>query len=298
MDIQSLEAFLAVADAGSFSRAAESLHLTQPAVSKRIANLEAQLSSKLFDRIGRDVYLTEAGNLLAVRARKILDDIQDTQTAVERLDDRLIKQLNIGSSQHIGLTYLGPLLKQFQRQYPKALIDVEFLESEEAIDRLQHRHIELALSTIPSPLPRELTAERIWREELVFVVSADHPLAKARGKLRLNQLASYPALVPDPESTTYAILEQTFHRHHIPIKRMLKVNYLATIQALVSHGLGWALLPISMLTDDLRALPIERVALHRDLGLLRHRQRTLSAGAQYFVQLVQQQRENPTSTTP
>jgi DNA-binding transcriptional LysR family regulator len=293
MDLQALEAFVAVAETRSFSRAGEQLFLTQPAVSKRIANLESQLGASLFDRIGRDVYLTEAGELLKEQALQIIDDIRDVQTSIGQLSAVQIRELSIASSHHIGLHYLGPILREFNEANPTARLDLKFMESEQAISRLQRREIELVLTTIPSPLNRDLTSKTLWKDKLLFVVSNDHPLAKRSDKLRLNELAHLTAILPDNQTTTFQIIEQTFQKHHIPLKRVLSVNYLETIRALVSNNLGWSLLPEIMIDDSLTVLDIDRVELVRNLGIIRHRKRTLSRGALALIEIAEQSIAQP-----
>lgn len=293
MDLQALEAFVAVAETRSFSRAGEQLFLTQPAVSKRIANLESQLGASLFDRIGRDVYLTEAGELLKEQALQIIDDIRDVQTSIGQLSAVQIRELSIASSHHIGLHYLGPILREFNEANPTARLDLKFMESEQAISRLQRREIELVLTTIPSPLNRDLTSKTLWKDKLLFVVSNDHPLAKRSDKLRLNELAHLTAILPDNQTTTFQIIEQTFQKHHIPLKRVLSVNYLETIRALVSNNLGWSLLPEIMIDDSLTVLNIDRVELVRNLGIIRHRKRTLSRGALALIEIAEQSIAQP-----
>ena len=302
MDLQSLEAFIAVAELGSFSRAGERLFLTQPAISKRVANLESHLGTALFDRIGRDVYLTEAGELLQSRARNIIDELKDLHTSVSQMNSKDVRQLSMASSHHIGLHYLGPLLKRFMEDNPFAKLDLQFMESEQAITSLLKRDIELALTTIPSPLNKELSAKTYWQDKLRFVVSNEHPLSQRKDKLRLNELAHLTAILPDRQTTTFQIIEQTFEKHHIPLKRVLNVNYLETIRALVINGIGWSLLPDIMINDQLTVLNIDRVSLVRNLGVIRHKQRTLSRGARVFLEIVEHSIAKPTqdsqTTTP
>ena len=113
MDLANLNAFIAIAEAGSFSEAAERLHLTQPAVSKRIAGLEQQLDTRLFDRLGREVSLTEAGRALLPRAYQILYVLDDTRRALTNLNGEVSGRLTLATSHHIGLHRL-PALKRGQ----------------------------------------------------------------------------------------------------------------------------------------------------------------------------------------
>lgn len=279
MDHQSLEAFLAVADNGSFSRAAESLFLTQPAVSKRIANLESSLDTKLFDRIGREVYLTESGRLLVERAGRILEDIRDARQAIHQSSGGQVGQVAIASSHHIGLHYLGPILRTLVERHPRAQLDLRFLESEQTIQAILKRDLELAFITLPTTLPRDLTQERLWTDQLRFVVSHDHPLAAKTGAIRLNELVHFRAILPEDNTTTFRLMQRTFERHHLPLTRRLAVNYLETIGALVSSGLGWSLLPDRLINESMRVLQVEQVQLERHLGVIRHSRRTPSQGA-------------------
>lgn len=298
MDIQSLEAFLAVAELKSFSRAGERLFLTQPAISKRIANLEQLLGTTLFDRIGRDIYLTEAGNILIDRAQRIVDDIRDTQQTVTQLSDNAVRELSIASSHHIGLHYLGPILQDFAEHHPDAALDVRFLESEQAVQSLLKRDIEVALTTIPSPLHRDLVSKTLWTDTLQIVISSQHPMAQQQRKLRLNELSNIRAILPDRQTTTFQIIEQTFHKHHIPLQRVLTVNYLETIAELVAHGLGWSLLPKSMIDDRLTVLDIDRIKMERKLGIIHHRRRTPSRGARHLMKIAETHSHKPAPTTP
>lgn len=285
MDHHSLEAFLAVAECGSFSRAADRLFLTQPAVSKRIANLEQSLGTKLFDRISREVYLTESGRLLVERGNRILEDIRDARLAISQSAGGQVGHIAVASSHHIGLHYLGPILQQLVERFPDANLDLQFLESEQTLEAILKRDLELAFITLPANLPRDLTKERLWTDPLHFVVSPEHPLAAKTGPVRLNELVHFRAILPDENTTTYRLVQQTFQRHHLPLTRRLAVNYLETIRALVASGLGWSVLPPSLIDASVRALKVEQVSLERHLGVISHARRTPSRGALELLEI-------------
>ena len=148
MDLASLNAFIAIAETGSFSEAGERLHLTQPAVSKRIASLEQQLSVRLFDRLGREVSLTEAGRALLPRAYQILNVLDDTRRALSNLSGDISGRLTLATSHHIGLHRLPPLLRAFTKAYPQVALDIQFLDSEVAYEEILHGRVELAVITL------------------------------------------------------------------------------------------------------------------------------------------------------
>jgi DNA-binding transcriptional LysR family regulator len=166
MDPQQLSAFIAVAETGSFTRAANRLHLTQPAISKRIYLLEGYLGNSLFDRIGKRVNLTEAGRVLLPHAHKILRDIEDTSIALQNLSDSVSGRLILASSHHVGLHRLPPILKQFSAQFP----DVLMSSKEHPLSAYNRISLEDLLN-FPAILPGQDTFTRLLIED-VFL-SAD-----------------------------------------------------------------------------------------------------------------------------
>ena len=134
MRMNDLRAFLAVAQSGSFSTAAMSLHLTQPAISKRIGNLERDLGLNLFDRVGKRVYLTDAGTLLTPRAAALLTEIDDTQRLLRNLHTQVDGTLNLATSHHVGLHRLAPVLKTFNLEHAAVQLEIQFEDSEAAHD--------------------------------------------------------------------------------------------------------------------------------------------------------------------
>lgn len=275
MDTQSLQAFLAVADGGSFSLAGEKLHLTQPAVSKRIATLEDQVGSRLFDRIGRRVTLTEAGSLLLPRARQILLMVDDSRRALSNLAGDVAGSLTLATSHHIGLHRLPPLLKAFTHDHPAAELDLRFLDSEQAYQGVLDGALEIAVVTLaPVPDP-QLRVVPVWIDRLRFVCGIDHPLARHE-RLSMLALAAHSAVLPGPMTFTRGIVLDTFSREELNVKVGLSTNYLETLKMMASIGLGWSVLPESMIDGDLHILPIDHPPIERPLGYLVHRNRTLS----------------------
>ena len=278
MDISALKAFVAVADAGSFSVAAEHLYLTQPAVSKRVLVLENELQTRLFDRIGRTVNLTEAGQTLLPRARSILLELEDSVRTLSNLSGEVHGTLRFGTSHHIGLRRLPPVLKQFVRLYPQVRLDIRFMDSEEACHAVETGELELAIVTLPPDPASALHVEKVWDDPLAIAVSEEHPLA-AMKRVRLGDLAGHPAILPATNTYTRQIAERVFAARHLELDVALSINYLETIKMLVSVGIGWGLLPVTMLDAQLKALSISELALARALGTVLHRERTLSNAA-------------------
>ncbi len=290
MDTQSLSAFVEVAETGSFTQAGERLHLSQPAISKRITALEQQIGQSLFDRVGRTVSLTDAGRTLLPYARKTLQDIEDARRALSQLDGSVSGRLSIGTSHHIGLHRLPPVLGQFTREYPQVDLDIHFMDSEVACQAVLAGKLELGIVTLPTqPLP-QLTTRKVWPDPLIVVAAPDHPLA-ARRQVSLTQLAEHPAVLPDEATYTHRIVTAALEAEGVKPHVRLATNYLETLKMLVVIGLGWSVLPESMLDDSLTRLNVPRLRLRRELGLVWHDKRTLSGAAQALMRLMPVTRE-------
>ncbi|WP_297527072.1 LysR family transcriptional regulator [Thiohalobacter sp.] len=286
MDIRNLQAFVRVAESGSFSLAAERLHLTQPAVSKRIAALESGLAHRLFDRMGRRLRLTEAGETLLPRARRILAEFEDARRRLEDLSGEVGGHLRLGTSHHIGLHRLPPLLRDFTRRYPEAQLDLEFLDSEAACEAVAQGRLDLGVVTLPTRPPDNLRVIPVWPDPLAFVVAPDHPLAVHR-RVSPSRLAEHRAILPGPETYTGQIIARAFQARGVQLDAGPSIHYLETIKMLVAVGLGWSLLPRSLLDEQLIEVQVQGLGkLSRTLGLVRHRERTLSNAAQAFVDLL------------
>ncbi len=195
MDISALQAFLAVAESGSFSRAAERIYLTQPAISKRIAALEKEIGARLFDRIGRGIHLTPAGEALLSRARNVLKELEDVKRGITNLSGSISGELLLATSHHIGLHRLPGLLKRFHETYTQVRLNLQFMDSEKACQAVARGELELAVVTLPPETAAPLKTEKIWDDPLDIVVSPGHPLAREL-PVTLSRLLDYPAILP------------------------------------------------------------------------------------------------------
>jgi DNA-binding transcriptional LysR family regulator len=282
MELDNLRAFISVAEQRSFSRAAERLHITQPAVSKRISALEAELDTLLFDRIGHKIILTEAGKALIPRARRILLEVEDSKRAVANLTEEIAGPLVIGTSHHIGLHRLPPVLRRFILEHPNVHLNIQFMDSEEACNAVIHGDLELGIVTLPLSPSNDLQLTPVWHDPLVIVAHCDHPLL-AKKTVAANELSNYSAILPATGTFTREILEQALRPMQIKLNVGMSTNYLETIKMLVSVGLGWSVLPQSMLGDDIGMVNIPDLHMERTLGVVSHKERTLSNAARALL---------------
>lgn len=282
MDIQNLDAFVQVAETGSFSAAAETLHITQPAVSKRIALLEDELDGELFDRIGRVISLTEAGRALLPHAKSVQRELAAAARSVRDLSGEVSGELKLATSHHIGLHRLPPVLSRFSRDYTSVQIDIDFMDSEQAYELITQGRVEMAVVTLAPERESRLVSVPVWSDPLDFMVASDHELLQ-RGQPELADLSRHPAILPGLNTYTGQIIKRLFDERELDLRVALATNYLETIRMMASVGLGWTILPRSMGDDSLETLQIPGVNPQRTLGLVYHRDRSLSRAAQAFM---------------
>lgn len=285
MQLSAIQAFISVCDTGSFRDAAEQLHLTQPAVSKRIATLETRLGHPLFDRVGRGVVLTEAGRNFLPHARRLVTELVDAHRALDSLSHHVSGQLSLALSHHVALHRMPPVLRQFVAAYPDVQLDIRFLGSEAACDAVRRGEIELAVITLPEPPLGYLEQRVLWPDPMRILVAPGHPLA-ARQALAPADLAGVPALLPEPETYTYGIVARALGEFGVEPEVRLASNYLETLRMLAGIGLGWTALPDTMVGEDLAMLDLPALSLRRNLGTVRHPDRHLSNAARALLDLL------------
>ncbi|MFV0435987.1 MAG: LysR family transcriptional regulator [Desulfopila sp.] len=284
MDTNTLQAFLAVAESGTFSRAAERLLLTQPAVSKRISALEEELSAKLFERLGRKVMLTEAGRVLLPKARHILEEMADSRLLIANLASEVTGVLQLATSHHIGLRRLPGVLRSYRRRYPQVDFDLHFMNSEAGYGAVAAGDVELALVTLPEALQEHLEITPVWEDPLLLMVGREYVLASERGNVAV--LMDHAAILPERGTVTRRLIDEGLAILGIVPRVGVETNYLETIRMLVAAGFGWSVLPLAMLDSDLRVIELAGVRFHRRLGLVHRRNRTISKAARAFCDML------------
>lgn len=287
MDIQSLQAFVSVIDNGSFSAAATQLHLTQPAISKRLANLEQQLDCALLDRSHRSLRLTEAGQHLLPYARRVLDELYNARQTLTRLNTDVAGSLSVIASHHIGLHYLPAWLRALKQRHPGIELSLQFMESERALGLLHRLEGELAFVTLNDAMDSAFEILWRWNDPMVFVCGPDHPLAGLESP-ELGDLEAYECLLPAPETETYRVIRHFFMEADVRLRALSLTNHLENIKAMTAAGLGWSVLPETLLDDSLNLLP-GLPSLSRNLGAVTLRRRQLGRAGEALIDIAREQ---------
>jgi len=289
MQISQINAFLAVAELGSFSLAAEQLHITQPAVSKRIRQLEISIDTALFDRIGKRSILTPDGKAFKPHAERILQELKSYRFSLSRQQDSPSGSLSFATSHHIGLHRLPGTLRDFKIRYPQVDLDLHFMDSEDACVAIANNELELAIVTLPELADEKLDCEPVWVDQLVVVTAADHPLA-GQQEIDPLELLEHAAILPSLGTFTRKIINSLFAASKDQLKIILETNYLETIKVMVSANLGWSILPQSMVDSSLSSHRLHGLDVRRPLGIVTRKNRTLSLSSTAMIDLLRHSR--------
>ena len=289
MQINQINAFLAVAELESFSLAAEQLHITQPAVSKRIRQLEISVDTELFDRISKRSLLTPNGKAFKPHAERILQELKSYRTNLSRQQDYPSGSLSFATSHHIGLHRLPGTLRDFKIRYPQVDLDLHFMDSEDACVAVANNEMELAIVTLPELADDKLECEPVWIDQLVVVTATDHLLA-GQQEIDPVKLLEHAAILPSLGTFTRKIINNLFALNKDQLKIILETNYLETIKVMVSANLGWSILPQSMVDASLNSCRLRGLDVQRPLGIVTRKKRTLSLSSIAMIELLRQRK--------
>lgn len=286
MNTVNLITFTTVMKTGSISAAAERLFITQPAVSKRIKNLEEEFGLTLFDTIGRGIIPTHSAHELLPYAKRWIEDYEMCKATLQNNQDVITGRLVIGTSHHIGLHHLSATLKNFVQSYPNVQLEVHFLDSEEAHKAVLSGDVSLAFLTLPPIFDKRLHYHTLWSDPLYFVTGALSPLAQKTG-VTLSTLTHYPAILPAANTFTSQITLAEFAKHNLRPYATMNTNPLESIRMLVSVGLGWSVLPQTLINSDLVKIDMQdEIELQRHLGMVINPNLTCSAGCEALVKML------------
>ncbi len=239
MEFDQLRYFLAVAERGNFTRAAEDLMISQPALSRSIQKLEEELGQPVFERKTRSVSLTDAGTLLQARAQQVLSILEDTKAEIT--DDGESGRIRIGAIPTIAPYYLPEVLRQFSERYPKATIIVHENTTDHLLKSCTQGEIDLAILALPVPA-KYLEFEELFEEELLLVLPPDHPLVEKK-KIRLSDVHPYPfVLLEEAHCLSGNIVSFCRERSFQPVA-VERTSQLAMVQELVSLSHGVSMVP-------------------------------------------------------
>src|SRR5260370_5495100 len=299
MDINQLEVFLGVAQEKSFSRAAEALHRTQPAVSQAIRRLEAELGEPLFDRSSKDGTLTAAGRVLFDYAQQMLNLRQDAHTAIRELRDLHRGKLSLSANEYTVMCLL-PLVPIFRARHPHIKIEVRRSLASRIPSQILGRDVEIGVVSF-KPTEQAIKSVPVATDELALIVAPSHPLA-AKAMVSVRELGAEPFIAHNVPSPNRELVIKTFEKHRTPLNISMEMPTLGAIKRLVEKGLGVALVPrLAAQTEierkQLAGLTVREMKLERRMHLIYRKGATLSHAAKAFLRVARGSNDKAESVT-
>ncbi|MES1025446.1 LysR family transcriptional regulator [Gloeocapsa sp. BRSZ] len=290
--LDQLRILKAIAAEGSFKRAADSLYVSQPAVSLQVQNLERQLDVPLFDRGGRRAQLTEAGYLLLSYGEKILTLCQETCRAIEDLQNLQGGTLIVGASQTTGTYLLPRMIGLFRQQYPDVAVQLHVHSTRRTAWSVANGQVDLAIigGEVPSELQDSLEILPYAEDELALILPVSHPFAKL-DTIYKDDLYKLQFIALDSQSTIRKVIDQVLTRCDIDTRRLkieMELNSIEAIKNAVQSGLGAAFVSITAIAKELQmgglhCANIEGVVVKRTLSVIVNPNRYRSKAAEAFI---------------
>jgi LysR family transcriptional regulator, low CO2-responsive transcriptional regulator len=238
LDSRQLLAFSTLARKGSFTQTAKDLFLTQSAVSHTIKALERELGLLLFDRVGKKVHLTRAGEQLLEHAERILREMQDARTGMEELQNWGHSRLRVGASLTACQYLLPTVLREFKQSFPQCTIRIEPADGPQMLELLRSNRVDLALTLEPEGAAQKETIFRpLFEDELRLLVAPMHRWAQA-GKVARDEIADETFVLYNKTSYTFRMVTDYFQREKITLNNFIELGSMEAIKELVKIGLG------------------------------------------------------------
>jgi DNA-binding transcriptional LysR family regulator len=288
MDLFELQTFMAVVQEGSFSRAAQKLHRSQPAISQTIRKLEEELGEALLDRSSRDGTLTDAGQLIYDYAQKLINLRSEAHGALTELRELHHGKLNIAANEFTCL-YLLPVLDEFRRLYPTIKITVLRSLASRIPDELLNHNAELGVISFRPNSP-ELQSICVYSDQLTFIVHRKHPLS-GHSQVKIQQLGAESFIAHHVQSPYRLKVIDAFRRSKTPLNMTVELPTIESIKKFVAMGNGVALLPRISVQEELGSklvsVPVPELQFERKLRMVYRKRSKLSHAARAFLKVAQ-----------
>lgn len=290
MELRQLKTFVSVAQLLSFNRAAQVLNYAQSTISTQIRLLEEEFGKPLFDRLGKSIVLTQAGEVLLRYADKMLAMEKETLTQVAGWEEAH-GSITLRAPQSLSIYALPPVLKRFKDQYPKVGLEISSC-ARTLQQELRSGIIDLAFLLADSIQEHDLIAEVLGIEKLFLVTGPGHALA-ALSSLQLKDLAGHAVLLPTQDCSYKMLFEQMLTEEKVTPGSILSFNSVEAIKQCVGQGIGVTLIPEMAVNQELAAgdlvrLPWDEKALETAILMIRHKNKWISPALQRFMGFVKE----------
>ena len=300
MDLEQIATFVEVAHSGSFSRAAQRLFRTQPAISTQVRLVEKQCGQPLFVRHARRVELTVAGKILLRYGERLRELRAGALAELEAMRSHPRGSVAIAANEATVLYVLPAMILQFKGDYPDVRLEIIRNFSRKIIEKVLENSADFGVVTLPFKHPH-LHVLPIYRDEMAVLAPPDHPLA-SRSAVRLEEVVEYPLLYPKTGQTRHQ-LDRRLHRFQDRVKISMELASVETTKKFVATGMGITLISRAFAQAEhaagtLRLIPLEGEQIYRELGLIYHRQKYICPVSEAFLATVRRHFIDNVSDSP
>lgn len=288
-DIADLRAFVAVAELNSFRAAANSIHLSQPALSRRVEKLESALGVRLFERTTRRVSLTAVGRDFSRKARALLDDLETSLLSMHAIATSQLGEVVIACVPSAVYYFLPKVLRNFREQYPRIRVRIIDDSANAALESVARGEADFGINIIGTQEP-EIEFQMILKERFVVACHRDHPLARLK-QVAWAELAQYDFMTVDRSSGNRLLVDLALANSNVRPSWCFEAKHVSTLLGLVEAGLGVAVVPrLSMPQGEhatLAMVELVEPTVDRNVGLIRRRGRELPPAAQRLYEMIE-----------
>lgn len=292
MDLNKLKTFYTVAELNNFSRAAETLHLTQPAVSAQIKDLEYEYKTKLFDRNGRKIRLTESGARLIPYVQKLMEIYDESHHAISLLKKAGEGSIKLGVSGLPGARLLPAMISTFAEQYPQVTFSIKEQKSAAILESIIQKQFDLGIIVTSQETVHNvgLVEKVLYRDKFVVGVSKDHPLAKEKS-ISVKEIIKQPLIVSQKDTVSRQALNRISSKFSIPFNIAYEIENKSMTKTMVEKNLGIAFfskLEIKKETETklIHILELEDVPFYRYIQVIYNKSRVLTPAVQAFYDYI------------
>jgi DNA-binding transcriptional LysR family regulator len=283
--IRHIRAFLSVARLGSFTKSALELHVSQPALTVQIRQLEEWLGVRLFDRSKRQVALTSAGRYLLPFLMRVLTDLETVMNVGRELVGIKRGTVTAAVLPSVAADILPSTILCFREKHPGVNVHVSDVISEQILQLVKQETIDFGISSKLDP-DNELEIEELLSDQLCVFFPEGHALS-GHSEVTLQDVVSWPLILTVHGTSIRTIIDRAIEKEKLDINLSCEVNYLSTAIGMVRAGLGISILPASMVRaacEGVHMIPIHTPRLTRRIGIIRKRNRSLSPAATHFIE--------------
>ena len=285
--LQQLRGFCFAAQAGSISKAADRMFLSQPSVSLQIKALEREFNATLFERRGPKITLTPDGSALLELASPLVEELDRLhETFAAHRGDVGTGRLDIAAGESTILYILPEFVKRFVDTYPGIEVKLHNVTGRDGLAMLRADEVDLSIGSMID-LPDDIDYRPIFSYDPMLITSVDHPLAKPK-RVTIQEIAQYPLILPPRHLTTWRMVDLVFEQHDCPYKVKLEAGGWEVIKKYVALGLGVSIVTGICLTgeEELAAVPLTRYFPKRTYGVVLRKAKFLSPQAQRFIDII------------